>query len=311
MLVAALAAALLTTPPQEAPQEPTGPVALEDITVTGRTLDRMIQDFVGEVAEPNPRRGLARWNREVCVGVANMKGEAAQYLADRVSTVAEDLGLNPGAPGCSATLLIVATDDGSLLANDMVERRRRAFRMGGSGMDRGGTALQDFIDTPRPVRWWQMAMPTDSETGMQATRIPGECSGPCIEPTDMAPMIGVFAASRLTTQITNNLIRAVVIVDVDEVSHLSIQQLADYIAMVSLAQIDPDADTSGYNSILNVLDDPADSTGLTSWDMAYLNGLYSAERNRRNPAADRSAVVDTIRREHGRLRAAGEETAEN
>ncbi|MBX9708398.1 MAG: hypothetical protein K2X61_10735 [Caulobacteraceae bacterium] len=292
---------------QEAPASPDVAVELEDVVVTGRSLDTMIRNFVGEVAEPNRRRGLARWDGPVCVGVSNLQADAAQYLADRISTVADDLGLEPGAPGCTPNIVVIATGDAEALARTLVSERRRAFRMGGAGMDRGGDALEDFVETDRPVRWWQMAMPVDSETGQRAVRLSGDCSGPeCAGGSGsalaFAPQYNVFAASRLRTQIVDNLIRAVVIVDVDQVQDLSILQLADYIAMVSLAQIDPDADTRGYASILNVFDDPEGSASLTSWDQAFLGGLYSAERIAAAQIARRSEIVDAIHDEHQRLR---------
>lgn len=294
--------AIQAVPARQDPGAPQPSVELEDVVVTGRPLDRMIRDFVGEVAEPNRNRGLARWDGSVCVGVANLKQETAQYISDRISTIASDLGLDPGSPGCTPTILVVATDDAGALARTMVGERPRAFRMGGPGMDRGGVALRDFVGTDRPVRWWQMSMPVDSETGEKAVRIPGECANACGSVMDYAPQIFVFAASRLITQIVDNIVRAVVIVDVDEVAHLSTLQLADYIAMVSLAQIDPDADTSGYASILNLFDDPDGSSSLTDWDQAYLGGLYGAERNQANWRAGRSEIVASIRREHQDLR---------
>ena len=318
MVVLSLAALLATgpmdpqavPPPQVAPSQTAPaeaePVELRDVVVSGRPLDTLIRDFVNEVAEPNRHRGLARWDNNVCVGAANLRAEAAQYLVDRISTVAGDLGLSPGQPGCTPNVLIVATSDGSELAAGLVEERRRAFRMGGSGMDRGGVALKDFQETDRPVRWWQMALPVDSETGLRVTRIPGECRDPCDTPETYAPHISVFAASRLRTQIVDNIIRTIVIVDVDQVSDLSIQQLADYIAMVTLAQINPDADTRAYASILNVFEEPETSPHLTDWDLAYLGGLYAAERNDANRRANSSEVQDSIRREHQRMRGEGD-----
>jgi len=82
----------------------------------------------------------------------------------------------------------------------------------------------------------------------------------------------------------------------DEVSDLSILQLADYIAMVSLA------DTARYASILNVLEDPTVADSLTNWDISYLQELYGAERNRASIASERSLIEPSIRREHSRLR---------
>lgn len=279
------------------------PVQLEDIEVRGRQLQDLVRDFVNEVAEPNAYRGLARWDSQICVGVANLKGEAAQYLADRISTIAEDLDLRPGAPGCTPNLLIVATSDGNGMAETLVGERRRAFRMGGAGMDRGGAALQDFVETDRAVRWWQMSLPVDSNTGAPAVRISGECRNDCESVNDIAPQIKLDSASRLRTQIVDRIIRTIVIVDVDQVSQLSINQLADYIAMVSLAQINPDSDTSGYASILNVFSQPDYTDRLTDWDQAYLGGLYNAERNRLNRRANRSEISDSIMRAHAQVTA--------
>lgn len=310
-----VAAALLASPqdaaPSAPPQEPP-PIALEDVDAVGRPLDRLINDFVTQVAEPNRHRGLARWRDRICVGVANLEPEAAQYLADRISTVAEEIGLTAGGPGCSPNILIVATADAEGLSRNLVEQRRRAFRLGGSGMDRGGDALEDFVETDRPVRWWQMSMPVNSETGERAVRLPGECLGSCTgqgSALEYAPQTEVFAASRLRTQIVDDLVRAVVIVDVDEVGGLSILQLADYIAMVSLAQIDPDADTRQYASILNVIDDPGVADSLMDWDRAYLEGLYAAERNAANPRSNRSEIASSIGDAHQRLREARDKDA--
>ncbi|NJC42122.1 hypothetical protein GGQ87_002417 [Brevundimonas alba] len=305
---ALLAAAPMQTPqvppaPQTAPQTPPGeePADLGEIEVTGRPLDTMIRSFVNEVAEPNNRRGLARWDDRICIGVANLRAEPAQYIIDRVSTVAEDLGVIPGEPGCTPNVIIVASADPDALARQLVEERRQAFRMGGSGMDRGGDALGEFVSSDAPVRWWQVSMPTDAETGGRATRIPGECRNSCDNPLDMAPIVQVFAASRLQTQIVDYIFRTVVILDIDQVGRVSGQQLADYVAMVTLAQIDPDADTSRYASILNVFDTPDAADGLTAWDQAYLNGLYDAERTRKNLRAGRTEIADSIHRAHNTL----------
>ncbi|WP_332676957.1 hypothetical protein [Brevundimonas sp.] len=315
MIVFAIAAALLAAPleggpvpaaqqaganqqavPQPGPGE--DPVELEDVEVTGTPLNSLIRNFVNEVAAPNRGRGLARWDERLCVGVVNLRNEPAQYIADRVSTVAEDIGLTAGQPGCTPNVVVVASDNPSALAQEMVEERRRAFRMGGSGMDRGGVALRAFETSQAPVRWWQVSMPTNSETGERAVRLPGECQGSCSSVMDSAPIINVFAASRLSTQIVDTIFRTIVILDVNQVDKVSLVQLADYVAMVTLAQIDPEADTRQYASILNVFETPEAAAGLTDWDTAYLQGLYDAERTRKNGRAGRSEIVSSIHRAH-------------
>jgi hypothetical protein len=318
MLAFAVAAVLAGTPVQA--QDPVRPpipqaradvaqeepIPLEDVEVTGASLDSLIRSFVGEVAAPNKHRGLARWDGKVCVGVANLRQETAQFIVDRVSTVAEGLGLEAGAPGCRPNVIIIATDDPDAVAARLVEDNRNQFRPGGAGMDRGGNELRNFIGSDRPVRWWQVSVPIDSNTGQRAVRLPGDCINACLSPSDSAPVISVFAASRLSSQIVDHLFRTIIVVSADQVSHVSGQQLADYIAMVAMAQIDPAADTSRYASILNVFDAPETASSLTDWDMSYLTGLYGAERRRRFRAG-RSEVVAEIHRAHRRLREASSE----
>jgi hypothetical protein len=321
MLGIALAASLLATAPDPAftalpqTQDPavSGPVALEDVVVEGRRLEDLSHDFVSRVAVPARGRGLARWEDRICVGVANLENEAAQYIVDRVSTVAQDLGLEPGAPGCEPRILVIATTDANSFTREFVASRPRLFRVGGSGMDRGLNTLRQFESTDRPVRWWNVSVPINSDTGEIAVRLPGDFKGDGTGDEsvfDYIPMIEVRSVSRLNSQIVDKSLRSFVIVDVDRLGDVSLEQLADYIAFISLAQIDPDADTSGYVSVLNVFDDPDQAAGLTNWDRAYLLGLYNTIRMRANRNTQRTEIVDSILRAHRTLAAAEDATAE-
>lgn len=283
------ALSLMAVSAQEPPQTPPPPqeavTELGEVTVEGRRLAEMARDFVGEVAAPAQRRGLARWRGDICVGVANLEGEAARYVADRVSTVAGDLGLTPGEPGCTANILVVFADDGQALAAALVDHNRRAFRMGIGGVDRGGEALERFTTGDRPLRWWQVSLPVDRDTGERAVRLPGDLS---------PPVTTVRGVSRLNSQVVDELNKAIVIVDIDLVGGTDIGQLADYVAMVSLAQVDPEADIAGFDTVLNVFDDPGSTPGLTSWDWSYLEALYGAERMRQNPGSIAGEVADGL-----------------
>jgi hypothetical protein len=285
------------------------PTDLEDITVTGRRLDEATQQFVREVGAPARGRGLARWRDGICVGVANLQSDSAQYIADRVSTVARDIGLRAGAPGCTPSILIVATQDGDAFTPEFIAERPRLFRVGGAGMDRGGAALRRFETNGRPVRWWTVSAPVDDDTGLLAVRLPGGVNGGQDNGSGgnvmlYAPNIAVRAASRLSTQIVDDAKRAFVIVDVSKTDRVSLLQLADYIAMISLAQINQDADTSGYATILNLFDDPERTEGLTNWDTAYLKGLYNTQRTRQNRSSARTEIDATVIRAHGDLTSA-------
>lgn len=288
--VAALLALALAAPGLARAQE-TPETRVEDIIVLGTPLREQVETFADTVVAPPHGRGPARWSARsgICVGVVNLQREAAQAMADRVSEVALDLGLPIGEPGCSPNVLIIATDDAPTLTAALVQRSPNAFRPPYSGSSRSRLQLRRFIETDRPVRWWHISLPVNSETGAIAVRIPG------YDP----PRTGVMA-SRLTTVIQNDLMRAYVIIDIDQAEGVTFQQLADYVAMVAFAQVDPDADLSGFPTILNVFDNPNIAYGLTDWDQSYLGSLYGAELNQRSPNAQSGAVAALMFRERRR-----------
>ncbi len=309
MLYALMAAALLASP-QSAPAAQTPPVSqdpvrLEDVVVDAQRLEDTTEAYVDQVAAPARRRGLARWKDGMCVGVVNLERETAQYLADRVSDVARSLGLRAHEPDCHPSVLIVATSDGPSFTQAFVDMRPRLFRVGGAGMDRGSAELRDFINEERPVRWWHVSLPVDSETGDTLVRTPGYISGSgaaggaagMSSAQEYAPQTRIHSPSRLNDQTRDILKRVFIIIDVDQLNGASIEQLGDYVAMVAMAQVDPDADTGRFDTILNLFDGPeAAPTGLTGWDRAYLEGLYDlgSETHRINQRAQVQAVAAAI-----------------
>lgn len=282
----ALAAGLLAQTPDPVQDPAGGAVAqLGDVVVEGRRLRSVVQDFVGEVTAPaTSNRGPARWNGPICIGVVNLRAEVAQYIVDRASDVARELGLEAGEPGCTANVLIIAAADGQAVAEGIVEERRRAFVPGGSGMTRSLSALEDFRTSDAPVRWWHVSTPVDSETGQLATRMPGQ----------EAPQTAVSRASRIRTDIRDDMFRAIIIVDITKVESLTLPQLADYCTLIALAQVDAKAEVASFETILNVFIDPTIS-GLTSWDRDYLSALYGIEQNRLG-AARGGEIVDLMMR---------------
>lgn len=257
---------------------------LEDILVEARPLAEATSDFVDRIAAPASGRGAATWHRTVCIGVGNLKPDTAEYVVDRISTVAESLGLTPGRPGCEPRVFILFVSDADAAARRLVEARGRRMRIGVSGADLGPDALAAFQRTERPVRWWQSSLPVDADTGQPARRLPGQ--GPfeaplnMTRPADFGPQAVTGGASRLRSPLRDDLSEVIIIVDVERVEGVGIVALSDYLAMIALAQINPDADPASYDTILSLFTPGlGPPSGLTDWDRAYLRGLYSAEQN--------------------------------
>lgn len=276
--------------------EPEAAVADETVIVRGRRLSEIelelelrdyIRDFIDEVAAPARSRGYARWQRGFCTGVHNLDATVAQYIIDRISSLAQELGVEPGEPGCSPQVNIVFVTNARETASLLVEREPRVFRpiFGNAGMDLGLEALDEFTQSEKAVRWWHVSMPVDARTGAPAVRFPGQ----------PPPVILKTGVSRLYNGIRDDLRYVIVIVDSSKLAGTTWQQLADYLAVVSLAQIDPWAEPTEFDTILNLFSNPAAYSGLTDWDRSYLQALYTFDQER-DARLQRSLIVRRIAR---------------
>jgi len=258
---------------------------IDDIVVTARRDAEQIRSFLHDVSLPEGNLNTARFFRNVCVGVINLRPDAAQLVADRVSQAAMDVGLTAGEPGCAPNILVIATNDGAALARGLVQRKRLAFDPGGTGMVRNRRALEAFQSGNAAIRWWHVAVPTDSHTGQIAVRLPGE---------DAPVITGV--TSRLRTELRHDISRVIVILDMSKLEGLHFGQVADYVSMVSLSQVDAGGNFTGYDSILSLLADNRQVQGLTEWDQAYLHALYSAELNQVPKSRQQGEIANLMQR---------------
>jgi hypothetical protein len=146
------------------------------VEVIARARAERAREFVGEVAAPARGRGLGRW-RKICPGIANLDRAVAQPIVDQLAAREGELGIEVEGPGCEANIIVVFTADAGDLTRALVEAEPRVFRGQGGGIDRGGAALRAFQAGERPVRWWSLSVPIDSETGQRAVRVPGDRAG--------------------------------------------------------------------------------------------------------------------------------------
>jgi hypothetical protein len=248
------------------------PAASEEVVVTGQRTEEVIRAFVDEVSvEMGSANQLARWDRRICPGVAGLRGRYAQFLIDRMAQRAFDVGLDVGDPGCRANMLIIVTLDPDAMAQDLLDDHPDAL---GYFSERGQntlgrTALRGFVESDAPVRWWHV-----SRTATEGFDEIGETS-------DGSPPVNFTLGngSRLSRSTHQNFGAAFIIVDARRLAEINSDfgALADYLAMVALAQVDADANTAGLSTILNLFSDETSARELTDWDIAYLRGLYSAE----------------------------------
>lgn len=271
--------------PQEAPATP-----LEDVIVSGETLQERADRFVDEVAQPVQGRGLARWDRPACFGVVNFEGDSARSIADRLVTRADELGLPVGDPDCDPNVFVIGAVDAPGVARAWVARSPGAFEPRVGSTAGRPSALRHFVSSDAAVRWWPISIPMhfDIFTGRSqpAVRLPGQS----------APKLRVYAKSQHASRIRDDLVKVMVLVDVEKLGPVTLDQLCDYLLMIAYAQIDPEGDTSGYETILNLFED-ATVPGLTPWDRSYLAALYEGDPHRRVSGGDQGdRLAGTLRR---------------
>jgi hypothetical protein len=303
-------AALLAAPgfaqdsaPQAAAPKTDASPPVDEVIVRGRKMSEIESDlrvyidkFLAEVAKPATGRGYARWDRSVCVGVHNLETTAAQYIVDRISRLALDLGLQPGESGCTPQVNIIFATNAKETASLMVQRQPRIFRptAGFAGTNLGRAALDEFAKSERPVRWWHVSLPVSAHNGGLAIEEPGtRTCGEAFCP----PQVTVEGPSRIHNGTIDVLWNVIIIVDATKLTGTTWQQLADYLAVVSLAQINPKTDPAQFDSILNLFSNPAAYSGLTDWDRSYLHALYTFDQEHVQTAQHNEIVSRIANRE--------------
>lgn len=282
-VVAALAAPQAVAPQSpQARQEPEATV--DSITVIGERPEEAARDFVDAVATSPAGARLARWTDPVCVSAAGLRAPYGQMLVDRIASVALDLDLEVGEPGCRPNVLIIATDDGPTLATALVDGWRQRFRPAIDNTNMGLAALDRFETSDAPIRWWHIALPRQVDSGELAARVAGG------DP----PILASRNPSRMRSSIRHDLNSVTVVIDLSKTEGVMLSALMDYAAMVALAQIDPRADYSRQPTVLNLFGDPQGVRGLTDWDRDYLQALYSARNDRATAAAQEAEVSDRL-----------------
>jgi hypothetical protein len=263
------------------------------ITAPRGELAPRVDSFVNQITveDPDDSIGLARWLLPVCPLVTGLPQQQGEFVLGRVSQIARAAGVPIAGEKCRPNLYIFVTDKPAELLRGM-EQRNRIFTFA----DAPPNLIDEFISTNRPVRVWYHTeektpegLPLTSlsfpELGKQNYRdgdppiklTPGS--------TDASGRANLWANS---SHIIGNFIwdihRVFVIVDTTRLKGVSRGQFADYVAMVGLAQVQPDNRLGDAQTILTLFAGApqAASPGLSAWDEAFLKSLYETDQRSKN-----------------------------
>ena len=263
-----------------------------EVTASREKMRQEIQTFVHKVTRLEGEF-VGRWSDFVCPMAVGVSDAQAMFIQRRIIEVQNTVRTkkpNPNAE-CDPNLFIIITDDAEQVLADWKERDPGMFRWKArDNVSRsGGTG---------PVRTWHNAILTASD-------------GRAINDASMVTAAGLSANSQVTSGSRLNIEKpgcpmkgrieascwehinaVVVLVDTRAAGKVTVAQLADFISVVSLSQIDLSADLGGVDSTLKLFGQPRPEVppvGITEWDYSFLRGLYRASYSPVNQQRDIAA----------------------
>jgi hypothetical protein len=279
--VLAALCALSSLAPAHSASEP-----LDTVVVQGsrEQMRREILTFVHKVTRLEGEF-VGRWGRFVCPMAVGVSDAQAQFIQGRIIEVQNTVRKKkPNADAqCRPNLFVIISDEVDQVLADWKERDPGMFRWKSrDGVSRsGGTG---------PVRTWHNAIlaGADGEATNQASALSQvSTTSPIDIGATSCPLNGRIAAG-----CWEHINAVVVLVDTRAMGKVTLAQLADYISVVSLSQIDLSADLGHVDSILRLFAQPRPEVppaGLTEWDYAFLKGIYRASYSPMNQQRDIAA----------------------
>ncbi len=285
VLVALIAMSSASAPAQPSTSISSGP----EIIVRRRVFTSSdISKAVRSIGQPVPIGGFddqyPRWRTTLCVAIVGMPVDAGRFIADQIGVAARDVGLKTGAPGCQPNAFILFTAaPAKLIARARIHKAELV-----SGVDPATLSL--IGKSSDAVRW------------IGSVELAAPQGGPAL-PSDSGIAVRPFlllnrhdGGSRITDSAQTFLERMTVIVDTRQIEGIAYGQLSAYLALATLAELNPHAVAPNVDSILSLFPRSGHApNGLTTFDKAYLKGLYDS--NPEMPGVmQRSSIIASVRR---------------
>ena len=272
--------------PQAPPEIQVAPAAKAPKIEAGAdtiSLPRRVDAYVRAITQ---RPGLSddgllvRWNTPICLQVLGLAPNEARSFSERLA----QLGASAGAPlaktPCQPNLVIIATAEPDRVLSAWYARDPRLFR------DATPARIRQFIEGSKshPVRVWY-----NIDTGRKS----GVHNGHFV-PSNTEAESSVFAGNT-----GFDFFSVFAIVDTARAAGHSWDELAAYVALAGLTNVNLDAELGGAPSILSLFTPSSDqqASGLSSWDSAFLRALYQSNQMSRTRRFD---ITERIVRELSR-----------
>jgi len=276
-----------TTPPQppKSAADAADKPGLDQITVQAQReralVEHQVSSFVSAISAAPFHESLARWTIPICPLVAGLPREHGEFVLTRVSQIATEAGVPLAPEHCRGNFYVIVTADPDALLKAWIKRDISIFG------DAGGTKNRAFQNSTWPIRVWYNA-DLNTADGLPLTAHDGSDSGSVAMGPTMGggPLAGVPANDhalgfRLKHDEVRGLSSVIVLIDSRRARGVSFGQLADYVALIGLAELRLDANVGDATTILQLFSasGKAPPAGLSPWDQYFLKALYHTEQS--------------------------------
>lgn len=258
-----IAGALASSSPAQTPQDPST-TPDDTIVVTGRS-GAVTRSYVDRVARPEPGRQLARWAAPLCIRYDGLDEKFSTFIQARIAEIAKKVRLKMAGPKCPTAVLIKLTDQADILARALVHMNPPQLGSVTSGRLPSKRSIK-ALEAPQTVRWLT-ASATVSQDGVP------------VNGGDNA----VWTDSLIRSPTREDVHSKIILIDAVRLANVSLNQLADYIAFVTLASPDVAADFTGTDSIMALFAGAGAGAGpgrMTQQDLSFLDALYAVPPDR-------------------------------
>lgn len=249
-----------------------------DILVKGQRADADSREearaYVAATGIARGIRPVARWLAPVCPKVLGIAPPLAARAEQRIRALAVSSGARVGAEGCDSNLVVSFVADAPAVAQSMRRKDPRMFA-------EADVALRDaFSEGNAPVRWWYgSAIRGRDGSAVAVDAPPGSGGGEGgMSPLNVnSGMTRPPSPSLISTQVMRGIEAVTVLVDVNRATGRRLDDVVDYAAFVSLAEMYP-ANPPPTNSILGMFS--GGNEGLSDGDRRLLAALYRLPMDR-------------------------------
>jgi hypothetical protein len=248
-----------------------------------------VENFVAAFATPTPTTGkVARWRDGICPLTVGQQPAVTQFVTQRVKEVAALAGVPVNAsPTCTANIEIVFTTLPQQLL-DSVRKRQKEYL----GYAENNAEREKLATVTRRVQAWYTTQTTDLRGRSQI-----DSAGSGLNKNFSDAILAGVTGNHINDGVRSDFNHIIIVADINGLKAYEAGPIADYIAMLALAQLGSLDTCQPLSSIENMLAKGCEATTgkLTENDIAYLRGLYKMSADRNLLAGQRNEIAGTMK----------------